>query len=389
MPQAIPEGLTRDHVLQALADLDAGISHPFGDPTGYELIHNGKRYPPKPVIGLANRHLASHLLRPRHFSGGEAPGQANSVLRRLGFDVVRKYPTVVSASQHAIDQEHDRRMGIWSALLQAGGPAGALPSLLRELRIHRGAQGIWLDKVHTGDITPGGEGITVGVLHTGQPYADDPAEDCILYHYPSTKRPPGRDAAEVEATKAAGRFGLPFFVIMYPAPHSATRNVCLGWVEAWDDESRTFLISFDERPPTHDLTVPADEVPFRLVDDQPRQRHQALTRPGQQRFKFRVLQRYGSRCVACDLKVIALLEAAHIRPKKAKGSDDPRNGLVFCPTHHRAFDHGLSLSSQTPSAFSSGNLGLELTSLRLRAPRLPIFRIDPTQMPYVGTGLHG
>ena len=51
MPQSIPAGLSRTHVLQALADLDAGVDHPFGQPTGYELLHEGKRYPPKAVIG--------------------------------------------------------------------------------------------------------------------------------------------------------------------------------------------------------------------------------------------------------------------------------------------------------------------------------------------------
>ena len=38
MPQSIPKGLTREHVLKALADLDAGIDHRFGKPTGYELV---------------------------------------------------------------------------------------------------------------------------------------------------------------------------------------------------------------------------------------------------------------------------------------------------------------------------------------------------------------
>jgi hypothetical protein len=34
MPESIPKGLTRESILQALADLDAGIEHPFGPPTG-------------------------------------------------------------------------------------------------------------------------------------------------------------------------------------------------------------------------------------------------------------------------------------------------------------------------------------------------------------------
>ena len=90
MSQSIPAGLTRTHVLQALADLDAGVDHPFGQPTGYELLHEGKRYPPKAVVGLACRHSLGRVLLPEEFSGGEAPGQANFVLGKLGFTVVRK-----------------------------------------------------------------------------------------------------------------------------------------------------------------------------------------------------------------------------------------------------------------------------------------------------------
>ncbi len=90
MPQSIPRGLTRDCVLQALADLDAGIEHPFGPPTGYELLHEGRRYAPKAVIGLACRPLIGRVLRPEEFSGGQSKGQANYVLRELGFTVVAK-----------------------------------------------------------------------------------------------------------------------------------------------------------------------------------------------------------------------------------------------------------------------------------------------------------
>jgi hypothetical protein len=90
MPQSIPSGLTRDHVLQALADLDAGVDHPFGQPTGYELVHEGKQYAPKAAIGLACKYSQGRVLLPEEFSGGEAPGQANFVLRKLGFTVVRK-----------------------------------------------------------------------------------------------------------------------------------------------------------------------------------------------------------------------------------------------------------------------------------------------------------
>ena len=85
-----PQRTDGEHVLRALADLDAGADHPFGSPTGYELVHEGRRYPPKAVIGLACRHLLGRVLLPEEFSGGEAPGQANFVLRELGFTVEAK-----------------------------------------------------------------------------------------------------------------------------------------------------------------------------------------------------------------------------------------------------------------------------------------------------------
>src|SRR5579872_3751987 len=90
MPQSIPAGLTREHVLRTLSDLDAGIEHSFGKFTGYELIHDEKRYAPKAVVGLACRYSIGRILQPEEFSGGEAPGQANFVLRKLGVTVEKK-----------------------------------------------------------------------------------------------------------------------------------------------------------------------------------------------------------------------------------------------------------------------------------------------------------
>lgn len=90
MPQLIPKGITREHVLKALAELDAGVAHPFGEPTAYDLVHEEKSYPPKAVIGLAARHLLGRMLQPYEFSSGVGPGQAVHVLRKLKFNVVRR-----------------------------------------------------------------------------------------------------------------------------------------------------------------------------------------------------------------------------------------------------------------------------------------------------------
>jgi hypothetical protein len=86
-----------------LADLDAGTDHPFGSPTGYEVVHAGRRYPPKAVVGLACLYSRGRVLLPEEFSGGEAPGQANFVLRKLGFTVVRKGEAVEEEQQAGVD----------------------------------------------------------------------------------------------------------------------------------------------------------------------------------------------------------------------------------------------------------------------------------------------
>lgn len=64
MPQAIPASLTQEYVLRTLVEMAAGIDHPFGQPTGYELVHQGKRYAPKAVVGLACRYSIGRILQP-------------------------------------------------------------------------------------------------------------------------------------------------------------------------------------------------------------------------------------------------------------------------------------------------------------------------------------
>src|SRR6478672_9408293 len=112
---------------------------------------------------------------------------------------------------------------------------------------------------------------------------------------------------------------------LYPTPNSNVRDVKLGWVESWDDETRTFLITFGNEPPAIQAWDETDDVPFVLATPQQRMKREVRVRSGQQRFKFRVFKRYGPGCVVCGLAVLDLLDAAHIRPKLNDGSDDPRN----------------------------------------------------------------
>lgn len=239
----------------------------------------------------------------------------------------------------AAPEERTHREQLWRDLIERGGPRDVEPGLLRELGVYGGAQGIWVDKQRTKQIDEAPLGATVAVLHTGTSYDDDFSEEGVIYHYPQTARGAGRDAAEIDATKAAARLVLPIFVVRYTGPGRSLRSVYRGWVEDWDDESHLFLISFSDTAP---VTTPADadEPPFQMADKSAGTKREISARLGQQRFKFRVLKRYGPRCALCGLDVAELLDAAHLCSKKDCGSDDPRNGLVLCALHHRAFDAG-------------------------------------------------
>ena len=62
-------------------------------------------------------------------------------------------------------------------------------------------------------------------------------------------------------------------------------------------------------------------------------------------FRDLLLTEYDFACAVCEMKFVVdslhEAQAAHIVPKKRNGTDDPRNGLALCRSHHWAFDEGL------------------------------------------------
>ena len=81
------EQIEKQHVLAALAEIDTN-----GVPLGrgsrsFDVVYDGKSYPPKYVISLAVKHATGTELDPSSFIGGEP---TNSTLRDLGFEVVKR-----------------------------------------------------------------------------------------------------------------------------------------------------------------------------------------------------------------------------------------------------------------------------------------------------------
>ncbi|HVK66294.1 MAG TPA: hypothetical protein VM694_17545 [Polyangium sp.] len=81
----LPSNITQEHVRQAIHRFSIGHPHGFGPSSKYELVYEGRRYPPKAILGIAGEIAHGSPLTPEDFSGGEAT--TNAVLRKLGFVV--------------------------------------------------------------------------------------------------------------------------------------------------------------------------------------------------------------------------------------------------------------------------------------------------------------
>ena len=81
----------RQHVLQALAEYDARggeeflSAYDFGPLPGYALLHEGRSYDVRAVLGVAHRFATGRLATSDEFSNGIQGPVA--ILRKRGFDV--------------------------------------------------------------------------------------------------------------------------------------------------------------------------------------------------------------------------------------------------------------------------------------------------------------
>ena len=83
------EQVTEEHILKGIADFNQkGMPNGFGPSSTYDLVYEGKRYPPKAVMAYANYHAIGRKIE-RYFKGGLGTDCFNA-FERNGFDIVPK-----------------------------------------------------------------------------------------------------------------------------------------------------------------------------------------------------------------------------------------------------------------------------------------------------------
>ena len=245
-------------------------------------------------------------------------------------------------------QRRDQLFTTLEGLKDANGLVTA--SDLQALRIFRGGRGIWWDKESTsGQFTPG---VTVSLLHTGRHYDDDLEEDFAFYHYPATKQPT-HDKNDIECTRVAMTTGIPLFYII---ERGNKREVRRAFVEM-DDEKDVFLIRFGNTPKPFSGNTLEQVIatPFPIIEQKVRKIATHKVRSNQKAFSIAARRYYGTVCAFCQISVPILLDAAHIIPDEKNGPNDPRNALILCATHHRAFDEGIVFIRPEDLALVQGN----------------------------------
>ncbi|MDR3456250.1 MAG: hypothetical protein P4N60_02300 [Verrucomicrobiae bacterium] len=108
MKEPIPSDINKKHVLEAIERFDSGVKHNFADSTRYDLVHEGKRYPPKAILGLAAELAGGRQLGPGDFKGGVG-SKCFRVLTTLGFSIQLKAPLL---GRFVVGKTYNRRKDI-------------------------------------------------------------------------------------------------------------------------------------------------------------------------------------------------------------------------------------------------------------------------------------
>lgn len=193
-----------------------------------------------------------------------------------------------------------------------------------------GASGIW---------KPAALSVPISITTSPRdPYGDevDPATGLLRYRYFWTK--PGHEDHPFNAgLRQAAREGIPLIYF---------HGIDKGWYQplapvviVGDDRlARTFTVACD------DIALISPDLPSQVAEDVRRTytTQLAIRRLHQAAFRRRVLTAYADACAVCRLKVLPLLDAAHIvGDRHPLGDPVVPNGLAMCKIHHAAYDQNI------------------------------------------------
>jgi len=342
----IPEGLNHQHVQSALEWLTTNdLPNGFGERTDWVVVHNGLWIPPKAVIGVAVRELNGQLLPAKDFSGGEGPGQANYVLRNLGFEVIRReiqgivvdpiqrwYSGLVAtrkAQVGGITAPHQPSIALWLVSQAVRG----LPRLTSW-------SGVRSELATVTELAGGGrnpESPVAALFNAGLLELLGIADEV----------PTSQPAARELLNQVSPQLGLPTDVYEELGAHPDRLNELTRQILRLipDEQAASLLLNhLGLAKETTEQSAPPPIPAGAMVPGRGAQSRLAIER--NVAIAEWVKKVHNDTCQLCGAQLITpggtTSDAAHIKPlgEPHAGPDIVENVMCLCPNHHRLFDRG-------------------------------------------------
>lgn len=91
----IPQNIQKEHIEKAIEEIDRDGIRKGRHSSTYDVIYNGKSYPPKLIISIANKYANGSELDPNSFGGGKDT-EAFKLLESNGFNIKEKSETLTN-----------------------------------------------------------------------------------------------------------------------------------------------------------------------------------------------------------------------------------------------------------------------------------------------------
>ena len=104
---AIPKNITEEHIIRAIEEIDKNGVPKKREQRKFNLKYDGKDYPPKYTISVANKYANGKVLEASAFSGGD---ETNPFLKAGGFAIENalEISSDVAADPEEVEQgDHD------------------------------------------------------------------------------------------------------------------------------------------------------------------------------------------------------------------------------------------------------------------------------------------
>lgn len=89
MKKKLPDQLSRECIIAAMRAYDEGVRHQFSESRLYDVVFEGRSYPPKAIVGIAASNMTGVEFSPEDFSGG-IKSKCVKLLTDQGFQIVEK-----------------------------------------------------------------------------------------------------------------------------------------------------------------------------------------------------------------------------------------------------------------------------------------------------------